>query len=249
MVQNQKLSVIIPAYWQTDLTVVHVRECMNSSRIPDEIVVCNDTGDLKLRDKLFNLPRKTKIIYAYILPPDLFQYNGACNLGVWLSTGDIIAIEDADHIPDRDTYKKGLEILVNKPEINRVAYNRYWVELEDVLKNPFENWKKTGSIGCNQMVSLIRRDLYIKMGGQDERMVEYGWLAYDFVMKYKKLKAKTEKSGYYYIVRDGSEQNIKRGMSEKNRKIYKENCQREHIKHPYGILNFQYDVEFWDKNL
>ena len=42
------LSIIITAYDQEELTVVHVRECMNSTLLPDEIIVVNDHGDPNL---------------------------------------------------------------------------------------------------------------------------------------------------------------------------------------------------------
>src|SRR3990167_9841194 len=116
-----RLSAIVPAYNTTDLTVVHIREIMKSSRVPDEIVVVNDCGDEGLKEKLLALkPFNTKVIYAYIQPPDIpWNYNGACNLGVWIATGDYITIEDSDHIPSRDAYENGIKILDEHPEYSR----------------------------------------------------------------------------------------------------------------------------------
>ena len=95
-----KLSVIIPAYNRSEMTRRHVEECLKSTRVPDEIIVVNDGGDKALREML---PKG--IMYAYITPDILWNYNGAVNLGFWIASGDIVAIEDTDHIPLRNTYE------------------------------------------------------------------------------------------------------------------------------------------------
>ena len=238
-----RLSVIIPAYKQTALTVVHVRECMNSYRVPDEIIVVNDHGDETLFDELQKLEKKTKIIYAYILQDVGFGYNHACNLGFWLSRGDFITLEDADHIPLREAYSNATEILEDRPEIDRVSFSRYWVPLENVLTLPYKDWVPTGVIGPNSMVAMYRREVYAYTKGQDERMNEYGWLAYDWKVRETKVGVKTMKAGQFYIVKDGSEQNIKRGMSKKNRKFYKENTANPHPHGENGVLNFMFHVK------
>ena len=40
------LSVIIPIYSRIELVAVHLREIMKSSKIPDEIIIVNDGGDI-----------------------------------------------------------------------------------------------------------------------------------------------------------------------------------------------------------
>ena len=49
-----RLSVVITAYDQHPLTVMHVREVMNSTRLPDEIVVVNDGGYYSFLNFLFS---------------------------------------------------------------------------------------------------------------------------------------------------------------------------------------------------
>lgn len=250
----EKLSVVIPAYNQHRLTAVHVRECLNSNRIPDEIIVVNDGGPEDLREMLLELkplPWFTRIIYTRINEDIPWNYNGAVNLGVWLSTGSLIAIEDTDHVPSRDAYENAIKLLTEDSGADRVHFHRRWTELKDVLEKPFEEWPVTGTIGPNQMVSIIRRDVYLKLKGQDERFCgQYGWMCYDWVMKYKQvLRLKSVPAHFYYIVRDGSEQGLKRGMSEVNRRIYRENANSfdqdqkgwKHSRH--GILNFSYVYE------
>lgn len=247
----ETLSVIIASYRRPELTAVHVRECMKSERIPDEIIVVNDSGPKELREMLVNIERNTKVIYARILQDIPWNYNGAMNLGVWLSRGSVLALEDSDHIPTRHAYLKGMEILEKEKDVSRIHFGRHWTELNDVLTRPFEEWPRGNHLGPNQMDTLIRRDVYLTLKGQDERFCgRYGYMAYDWVFKYKfalKLKSAAVESGYF-IVRDGSEPEMKRGMSPENRRLYVNNVAAwekdnnwRHSEH--GILNFQYVYE------
>lgn len=244
-----KISVIIPTYWNSDLCVVHVRESMNSSLVPDEIICCNDGGDPALRDKLFSLPRKCSVIYAKIHEDIPWNYGGVCNLGIWLSRGDFLTIEDVDHIPLRDAYKNAVQILDEHSEISRVGFRRQWVSKIEVLSKSFEEWNPYGGLGTNAMVAMYRRELHLDMRGQDERMRAYGWLAYDFKNRMDKLNVKASITNGFYIVKDGEEPNLQRPMSVENRRIYKENINRNHVHDSTGILRFQFSVERWGKNI
>ena len=244
-----KLSVIIPTYWQSDLCCVHVREAMEGTVIPDEIVVINDGGDPGLEDKLCQISKKTNVIYARILEDVGFNYNGACNLGVWLSRGDYVTVEDVDHIPLRQAYENGISILDTRPEISRVAYRRQWVPLAHVLERSFSEWEPYGGLGCNAMVAMYRRELMLDMKGQDERMREYGWLAYDFKNRLVKLKVQHAVTFGFLIVKDGSEPNIDRHMSVTNRRIYRQNVARLHPHEEGGILRFTFEVTRFPKGL
>lgn len=242
-----KLSVIIPAYARHPLTVKHVEECLKSSKIPDEIIVINDGGDPCLREMLLELkpfPWFTQITYAYIDQDILWNYNGAVNLGVWLSTGDVIAIEDTDHIPDRELYEMGLKFLAENPDIDRLGVRRKVVHLNE-LEKPMEEWISTKGWGSNQMVTLLRRDVYLKLKGQDERFAgHYGWMAYDWPMRYRRAGIKTATINYYWaVIGDEGEPGLKRGLSAENRKIYRENCVSNSYQHPEGILKFTYQYE------
>ena len=237
-----KLSVVIPAYKQTDLTIVHIRECMNSSRIPDEIVVVNDFGDTTLKDRIAELPRKCPIVYGYIREELGFGYHASCNLGIWLSRGDFITLEDADHIPLRDAYKNAVALLEEKPELNRIGFRRQWVPILDTLTKPFEEWTPYGGLGSNAMVAMYRRELLLDTKGCNEEMLEYGWLAYSFKARMMKVGLIGAVVNGFYIVKDGSEQNIKRNMSKKNRELYKKDARHTHFHNSFGLLNFEFDV-------
>ena len=240
------LSVIIPTYHNNDLCVAHVRESMNSLKIPEEIIVVNDGGDPALRDQLFELPKKTKVIYARIHQDIQWNYHGALNLAIWLSRGDFITIEDVDHIPLRDAYFNALNQFVERPELSRVGFRRQWVPKADVLSKPFEEWQPYGGLGTNAMVAMYRRELLADMKGGDERMRNYGWLAYCWKVRMDKLGSKATNTNGFYIIKDGEEPGLKRPMSVENRRIYRENANRIHVHGEDGILNYQFTVERWN---
>lgn len=237
----EKLSTIITAYDHHDLTVVHVRESMNSDRTPDEIVVVNDGGSDDLRDKLKALPKKCPVVYAKIHQDILWNYNGACNLAVWLSSGDFLAFEDNDNIPSRSFYTEALDIMERNPKTGRViAGNRK--DIEDVFK-PFEEWKIVGKRGANQGTYLMRRSVYLKLKGQDERFCgRYGWMYYDWRSRLLRSGVEFEAIADYYYCREGQSE-VKRGMSGINLRLYRQNANSGSTQHPEGILNFTYDYE------
>lgn len=244
-----KLSVVIPAYNRHELTARHVEECLKSTRVPDEIIIVNDGGPAYLRDLLVDTKLKTvavPIIYANITEDILWNYNGACNLGFWIASGDIVALEDTDHIPMRETYANA-EKLFSSPEhkdTERLALSRGVVHLGE-LEKPMEEWSVAKGWGPNDMVSIIRRSLYVRMKGQDERFARhYGFMAYDWKGRFKKLGIKNAKQhGYYAIVGDGGEPGLKRGLSRENHSIYALNMARTDGQFAGGILNFNFTIE------
>mgnify|MGYP001578385697 FL=1 len=241
-----KLSVVIPAYRRSPLTTRHVEECMKSSLLPDEIIVVNDGGDKDLRDMLFNLKRNVPITYARVEQDILWNFNGACNLGVWLSQGDIIALEDTDHIPDRDLYKNALPLFDGT--IERLGVARKVVDISELSK-PMEEWVVKKLWGSNQMTTLFTRDLYLKLKGQDERFGgNYGYMAMDWHNRYNNIyKAKNSRTKYFWaVIGDEGEPGLQRGMSEVNRRFYRENSHKGHPQHPEGILKFTYHFEKWN---
>lgn len=240
-----KLSVIIPTYKRFPLTLRHIEECMKSTRKADEIIVVNDGGDPSLREQILALPRTQPIIYARIEEDILWNYNGAVNLGCWISTGDVLAIEDCDHIPDRNTYEVGQKCLEEHPEVGRVSFGRKIVQISEISK-PMEEWHVNGVMGTNQMVSFLRRWVYLKLKGQDERFAgNYGWMSYDFPFRRDKMLGTiTKKENYYWaVLGDEGEPGMKRGLSNANRRIYRENATSGKVHSAHGILNFHFQYE------
>lgn len=243
-----KLSVVIPAYNRHELTARHVAECLKSSRVPDEIIVVNDGGPANLRDLLSPLVRLDcpPIIYANITEDIIWNYNGACNLGFWIASGDIVALEDTDHIPGREVYADAVKFFENpaNAKIERLAFSRNVVEQTELSK-PMEEWTVSRNWGPNDMVSVMRRSLYVRMKGQDERFArKYGYMAYDWKWRMKKLGVPSAKiHGYWAVVGDGGEPVLKRGLSPANRSLLHENAHRTDGQFQGGILNYNFTIE------
>ena len=240
-----KLSVVIPAYKRHPLTARHVAECLKSSRPPDEIIAVNDGGDTGLKEMLQALSwdrTKTKVIYAEVEEDIPWNFNGASNLGVWLSTGDILALEDTDHFPDRNLYRDALDYFESHPEIGRLGVKRKVLEIQQ-LDKPMEEWTWGKTWGSNQMTTIFRRDVYLTLKGQDERFAgHYGWMPYCWKARYTRAGVKTATvSSYWAVIGDQGEPGMIRGLSTVNRRIYRENAMMTKLHSKHGILNFQFN--------
>ena len=233
-----KLSVIISAYHNTKVVVRHVEECMKSTHVPDEIIVVNDHGDPELKEALKKIDIKTKLIYAWIKEDIPWNYTGARNLGVWLSTGEYLCIEDQDHIPYRDYYSKGLELLDGDPTVDRVkTCKRHVVSEEDVLTKPMEEWTVMSSRPPHQDVAIIRRSTYLKVKGYDERLAgAYGWSATDWKRRLHRVGSVETNLDYQWVIY--SEKTS--GLSHRNYRIARTQTDYQS---PRGILNFKYEYE------
>ena len=232
------LSILISAYNAHDVTKVHVRECMAGTVMPDEIIVVNDGGTPNLRDKLLELDIKTKLIYATIKEDIPWNYTGARNLGLFISRGDFISIEDNDHIPMKDFYELCLNKFKESPETQRIrTCKRRVVSKEDVITKPVEEWVKMGNRPSHQDVSVNRRELLLKLKGYDERFAgEYGWCATDLKRRLRRAGVEAVEVGYQYVV--FSEKT--RGLSSRNWRLART---QDDTQSPMGILNFKYTVE------
>jgi len=238
-----KLSVIVTAFDKPFITGIHVREVMNSSVLPDEIIVINDCGDPTVRDELLKLEKKTRIVYAYINPPKIdWNYNGACNLGFFISRGDVIAFEDNDNIPMKDFYEKGLKFMEDNQNIGVVFGKlRHDVSVEDLAK-PVEEWKVIGNRGPNRGSYLIKRDLFSKLKGHDERFCgRYGFMYYFWRWRLLQNTQFGEAGMFHYVVEGQS--NLSHKNNAINYHIYQKSVRENMMQSPIGILNFLYSVE------
>lgn len=244
------ISVIIPAYQQDDLIKYHVEFCMASSRLPYEIIVVNDGGADSLKEKLLTINKKTRLIYAKIEQDIAWNQPGARNLGVWLSGGDYLALEDADHLPQENFYKEASQKLDEGADIV-LARKRWSLYMEDLVKGSKE---LRGQRGTHKFVSLIKRDVWLKMKGFDERFSgHYGWDVPDWKRKVQRHGFKYDQVGYYYHIEDGLapgkwrrvDANNKRFPEADNYRLLKENDRFARLQHPNGILNFNYTYEIF----
>jgi glycosyltransferase involved in cell wall biosynthesis len=240
-----KLSVIITSYNQDDITIAHLKGCMNSTRLPDEIIVVNDGGGEELLNRIKELNKNCPITYARITDDLVWNQNGARNLGLYLSTGDYIALEDNDHIPSKYFYEEALKLF---PEYDGVVVNKRIVISEEDIKK--SEWKPIGTRGTAEIISIRKREHLLKIKGFDEQFCgQYGWDVPDFVNRIKKVGSKVTSVGYYYVVNSLSATenrtfwgNGTTKMNPVNYHNYKRNIRNEVLQPTKGILNFNYTV-------
>jgi len=163
---DARLSAIITAYGQHDLVVAHALACQRSSRVPDEIIVVNDGGDPGLLADLLKQEWTTRVVYARITEDIPWNQAGARNLGIWLSAGDVLAIEDADHIPTRQLYEEALRYLERTPTTASVKPRRIPIRLADLPKLSALKGGKLEHTGSATVI--VRRDAICAAKGYDE---------------------------------------------------------------------------------
>lgn len=243
-----KISVIIPAYNQDELVKCHVRFCMASSEAPYEIIVVNDGGNDSLKSELLTIRSNIRLIYAKIKEDKKWNQVGARNLGVWLSTGELLAIEDADHLPDASFYQLAKEQIEKRSVDMVLARKRISVRLDDLKANKLV---PIGTRGTHKLVSLMQRKAYLKMKGFDESFANhYGWDVPDWRRRFARNGLTVAQAGIYYHVEDGKT-NIERRVDANgvrypeasNYQILKSNDRSERKQPQGGILNFDYEFE------
>ena len=251
MATHKILSVIILTYNQDEVTVVHAREAMLSNRTPDEVIVVDDGGVIGLKDKLQAMydksDKRCPLIYARIEQDILWNYTGAFNLGTWISRGDYLAYEDNDNIPTREVYDEMIKGLEAYPEVGRVCANkRMRIYKETALTKPFEEWKEEKEgIGPNMGTNIIRREVILKLKGQDERFSGgYGWMYVTFRRQMlNQVKTKFGMAGYYWYIMD-DQTDLPHNSRRSNLSLSREICNMNALHSPYGILNFTYTVDY-----
>ena len=242
------ISSIISAYDQPNLTFAHVKGSMSGSVIPDEIIVVNDGGDKSIVDKLRTVEKKTKLIYARINEDIPWNTNGAYNLGIFISRGDVLSIEDCDHIPYPDFYEKAL-LELSRGFDRVIGLKRQFITLVELSK-PMSEWQPYKNAGSHSLVGLYTRNILLKMKGYDERFGgHYGWNGADILRRLTKLGCKSSATSGFYMVSDGMSMKDTRPMIGSKAKMEKENYwqlrrnYKEGGQVEHSILNFTYTVE------
>ncbi|HEC66368.1 MAG TPA: glycosyltransferase [bacterium] len=258
------VSVIITAFNTHKITTIHVREAMRSTLVPDEIIVVNDHGDPSLKDMLKKLSPTTKIIYAYVEDDIAWNYTGARNLGVWLSSGDLLISEDSDNIPARTLYADMLERMNAEPYVDMVqAGRRPIASMEDALTKPFEEWVSIKDRAAHDDSFMIRREAYLKVRGYDERFAgAYAWACTEWTRRIGRAGIKVDRIETPYWTVHGGDTRVcecEKSKEERAKTIQCKDCglafkrrsyrnygmarKNEYIQPPGGILNFKYNFQ------
>jgi hypothetical protein len=165
----KKVSIIIACYNQAQFVKQAVNSAFQQKYENKEIIVINDGSTDDTRLILLELERKYKI---QVINQENKGVIAARNRAIEASTGDyIICLDGDDYFASNDVVSE----MVNKMQQNQdcgVVYGNY--EKFGAEKGLVQ--VKTGNIGhflagCNMSVtSLIRKDLFMKVGGFAEYM-------------------------------------------------------------------------------
>jgi len=247
-----RLSVAISAYDQHEVTVLHVDACFRSKYVPHEVIVVNDGGDDSLREMLRAIPNKTcPVIYSRVKTDVRWNYTGARNLGLFISSGDVVAIEDNDHIPDREYYQGAMEMIAEGYDVV-FPRNRTFVLKEGIRGREMENWVPLKGKGPHSTVSVMKREVLLKLKGFDENFAgHYGWNGTNWTKKLKRLAPKIVKKGHQFMVLDSFSRTEDRPQTpggkyraeSHNYRYLQKNLRKEELQSDKGILNFNYDYE------
>ena len=169
----KKVSVIIPAYNNADLTIKTVKSVLTQTYENIEIIVVDDgsTDDTKNKLKLFG----DGIHYIYK------QNGGACsarNVGIKQATGEYIAPIDCDDIFYPEKIAKSVECLEKKSDYGFVYTDAYFINRDDnvISNHQISNRPASGWIAprlilknfiCNSTV-VIRKECFEEVGFFDE---------------------------------------------------------------------------------
>jgi len=171
----EKVSVIIPAYNKSELTVRTINSVLEQTYQNLEVIVVDDGSTDDTKEKLAGFGKKIKYIYK--------ENGGACsarNLGIQESTGDFIGLLDCDDLYYPEKISKCVDFLNKHNDSSVVFTAAYFIDLDDNIVNASERLIPTdqkklreslllSNIFCNSTI-VARRTCFDSVGLYDERV-------------------------------------------------------------------------------
>ena len=169
----KKVSVIVPAYNRSDLTVRTIKSILAQRYENTEILVVDDGSTDDTATKLDQFGRS--IVYIYK------KNGGACsarNLGIKNASGDYLAFLDCDDIYYHDKISKSVDYLESHPGCGFVQTAIYLIDNDDNIVGTHSPSLKlaTGLIAerlilndfINNPTVVVRKECFDKVGLFDE---------------------------------------------------------------------------------
>lgn len=183
--EKPKLSVIIPAYNQSQYLVECIESVLAQTEKPHEIIVVNDGSQDETRYVAKQYP---EVKYIEQVNKGL---SSARNTGIMNMTGDWLFPLDADDKMLENCLKVVSDTIENNPEADIVApsFKEFGVRNNEILLMPnltIEDFKTANRIGY---FSAIRKDKLLEIGGYNPKMI-WGWEDYDLWFDLLKRGAK-----------------------------------------------------------
>ncbi len=183
-----RLSIIVPAYNEEE----HIEKCLKSlSRQKNKnfelIIVDNDSTD-----RTIEIAKK----YSHNIYIEKKRgYHNVVRRGVLKSSGDLIAVCDADGIYPKDwtqkvydTFNKHKDIVAFYGSIRLHDVNKYTRKIyEKIFYNFMVYMKKKGIDVCNGPNFVFKKSAYKKAGGYGDRVYNQAGVDIEFGMRLKKI--------------------------------------------------------------
>lgn len=177
------------------------------------------------------------VTYVFLKNSGPFARSHVLNQGLLLAKNEVAAIYDIDCLINPDLLRKGAKKILKTKSLIIFPHNEIWVNVKDSLKqsiirNPeAKNFpyfrmilKKKYSAeitlySISSGVVLFNRELLIKIGGFNEKMISYGWEDIEVLKRASKLGI------YYYCLNGASIIHLhhERGEHSQQNEYYKKN--------------------------
>ncbi len=170
----QKVSIIVPAYNKSELTVRTVESILQQTYANIEILVVDDGSKDDTQERLAVYKDKIQYIYK--------KNGGACsarNEGIRQATGEFIAFLDCDDLYEKKKVEFSIEYLIKNSTFGSVYTDAYFIDTNDHIVGQYAHPKSIqhqgnissqlilGNFICNSTM-VVRKSVIQKVGFFDE---------------------------------------------------------------------------------
>lgn len=210
------ISVVIPCYNAS----FYIEDCLNGllSQTYNSIEVilvndCSTDNTLRIVEQWIDNSNPSFPIIICNLPVNT-GFAGALTIGYFMSSGEYIAVNDADDISHPTRFEKQIDFLMKNPEydligtnyrvfmdgeVNKMGKEADWLHYGDSIREIYALGKHCV---CHGTI-LFRGRVFDQLGGPTRRI--YGAEDYEFIVKFLNAKLKIDNLKevlYYYRIHE-----------------------------------------------
>ncbi|BCG58149.1 glycosyltransferase family 2 protein [Paenibacillus sp. URB8-2] len=189
---DQLVSIVIPCFNAES----YIEDCLDhlyEQTYPNiEIIIVDDASTDGSADRtLLWQSRRRFPRFTLLQLPRNVGFSGSLTTGLFMASGEYIAIHDADDYSHPERIRKQVQFLMNHPETGLVGTNYMAFEESDIQKQTPSNWLSYGediprryAIGehcVSHPTILLRGSVFDRLGGLSRNM--NGAEDYEFIAK------------------------------------------------------------------
>lgn len=210
------ISVVIPCYNAAPF----IEDCLNGLQSQTyrklEVIIVNDASTDNTQKVVKKWIKKANPTFRTIVCnlPVNTGFSGALTTGYFMSSGEYIAVNDADDISHPLRFEKQIDFLVNNPDYDLIGANyRVFTDINDKESGKISNWLgygdsirkiyESGEHCVTHGTILFRGKVFDLLGGPTRRID--GAEDYEFIVKFLNANLKIENLRdvlYYYREHD-----------------------------------------------